>query len=173
MAGAGEPVVLFNALSGSRDVYVLCGGKPKCLPRAQVPMLVDDAQRVGEVDVTVLGECGGAVLDVVAVTGQSRPFVLGDLPEVSGVWYLVDPDVLAQFPHRGDFVTPATYVMWWPKKWEQKLKSAGRKKARKVLKKMTRGVAAGECREKYFPLASVCRGPLPVAGPGMPVCDID
>ena len=153
---ATVPPLLVNALP-RREVYVLVDGKPRKLPRVNPPTFVDDARNVGAVTVAVQGKPGKKLQTVSLViqgkTPESHPFIIEDLPRLDGVLYLVEPEMIALFPERTDFVMPATYTMWYPQKFEKALNGKKRRKARrKVLKSFD--------HEKRFPLSAVQYGPL-------------
>jgi len=158
-------VVLFNALRSRKDIYVLVGGKPRLLPRVSPPVLLSKEKTREEFHCLVYA--GGSVEEVIAdteeflettleIVGESSPScVIGDLPKVDGVWYLVDPITQVQFPYRDDFVVPNAYSMYLREKVHVKSKKKRRKAIAKAIRTMDRG--------EMFPLVSVARGPVPIA----------
>lgn len=171
--GDDEPVILLNAMRNRPDVYVLADGKPVRLPRAPEPLMMDSwsqrrSQQVLVAESAADGATRGRVADI-GVCTEPVPVILRELPEMDGVWYLVDTDAKAQYPNRDDFVVPAYYGMWTSPKLERALRSKDKRKRRKARRKD----ASTFTHAKRFPLAAVATGPLPVAGPGTPVLSLD
>lgn len=164
-------VVLVNAMS-RRDVYILHKGKPKKLPKAHPPVFIEDSHYIGELEVATLSKKSrkklsnkrSSAIKVTSASDKSRPFILNDLPELDSVLYLVEPEVLARFPYRKDFVIPSTYQSWYPRKWRKPLKSKNKKTRMRARKKAIKEVPF----EKRFPLASIQHGPLVAATPETP-----
>lgn len=166
-----SPIVLLNALP-HREVYVLHKNRPKKLPKVSPPVLVEDSRHVADLEIASsrdeaknISRKGSPMIKVTETLPLvSKPFILNDLPKVDGVLYLVEPETLARFPYRKDFVTPSAFHSWHPKKWDKALKSKNKKTRMRARKKMIKKYPF----EKRFPLASIQYGPIVAAGPKTP-----
>ena len=178
-------VTLVNALR-NRELYILSDGVPVPLPRANPPILVEEAGERQEYDVMICEEdqkakARGGSATVEVVGGTSPSLIIGNLPVEPGVWYVVDPITKVQFPHRDDFVVPRAYTMWASeelanelKKKKSKGKGKGKGKSRASKNKKAERKAFAKELERYphemrFPLCSVATGPISVAEVSTPV----
>lgn len=171
---AETPVLLVNALRHREEVYVLRDGKPVLLPRAAPPTVVSRPHGRSQATIAVPADADDPAAGLLTTTvgvehGESDLLVLGDLPRAEHVWYLVDPLVKIQFPHRDDFVVPATYGYWTSKRLAKALASKDKKVARKARKRDLEAFS----HAKRFPLNSVGVGPVAVTGPDTRVLRLD
>ena len=144
-----QPVLLINA---SREkVHVRVGGRRRKLRRIGEPCLLSVPDTEGCTAWPVLARSGRAAHAAeIWMYGESA--FLGTLHEpevVEGVCYLVEPEVLAEFPHRTDFVTAAM--------WQLDERSLKRRKGRGKDRIKVRSILVG-----------VTRSPLVVGGPDTP-----
>jgi len=156
-----QPVHLINA-SGEK-VHVLVDGRRRQLPRISEPCLLSVPDTAGSVAWPVLARPGptGAPAEV-RMYGESA--VLGTLhepPVVDGVRYLVEPEVLAEFPHRTDFVTAAM--------WQLDVRALKRRTGKSTGK--SKGKSRGRLKVRAI-LVGVTRSPLVVGGPNTPATEI-
>lgn len=160
MEATVESFILFNATE--KPVYVVINDKPRLLPKAPVPELIGRRERVGEIEVQVLGKKGKAKgAATLQLDGEDSPSaIINDLAQIEGVLYLVEPEILAAFPHRHDFVAPSSYSFMADLFLEGKLNSEGASLSDKDMYKL-------------MPLASVTRYPNAVALEGTPVMELD
>jgi hypothetical protein len=104
------------ALSGTlvnctgEDIHVLVGDIPRLLPAAYPPVLLHSVGEQTDAALTVPGRNGRRdPINVDLWRTSPNLGILHDLPAEPGVVFLVDADVLEDFPFRDDFVTPALY----------------------------------------------------------------
>jgi hypothetical protein len=168
---ATTPPFLVNATG--RPTWVLSGGKPVRLPEVNPPVVLSagredaDARKTVQFAVTVAE--GEGVADLTEQDESVASVILGDLPRNEHIIYLVKPLIKTQFPHRDDFVVPASYTMYTPRKLAKAMDSKNPKKRVKALKRYSKSIG----HAKRFPLIAVSRLPLPVASPDTPALSLD
>lgn len=104
-----QRVRLINALPRTETVYLETPeGDMRALPRIDPPALLQTHAREDEIILAV--ECpSGETIELSQFDTARAIGTLGLPPEEDGVLYLVESEVMAQFPHRTDFVTPALW----------------------------------------------------------------
>jgi hypothetical protein len=102
-------VTLLNTMD--RDMHVLVNGKRKKLHRAPAPVLLHSAKDKSDTPLSVNREPSGDATELDFYTREAVIGILHEPVEYPGVLYLVEPEVIQEFPHRADFVTPALFGM--------------------------------------------------------------
>lgn len=169
-------IVLVN-LTGKPE-YVMAGNRPVRLPEGPCPVLIPRWATREDISLVLPPELalqdkkntsskrhrrGTSTRASVRVESQpGKLVILCDPPRIDGVVYLVAPDTLHEFPHRDDFVTPASYQMFIPPALRH---ASPKKQAKKLARQLD--------KRRMWPLASVARGPLPHATADTPVLQFD
>lgn len=99
----GEDVSLVNCTQD--DLYLMVGDVLVLLPVQPSPNAVSATRTSQPLLVNTKEGAAGVILE----SGEGSAVTLNSPEEKAGVLYVVTPEVLAQFPHRKDFVAVAAY----------------------------------------------------------------